>query len=151
MLLLRILLPIVMMVAVGAVMALMLLSGRAMGPMMLIFPLMMAFGLIAMFQPQEQQSDIDETRRVYLRHLDALTKQARANAVKQRAHFSYLHPEPAMLLTGVDSARVWERGTDTPEALQVRLGTGAMALCLSLIHISEPTRRTERSRMPSSA
>ena len=135
--LLRILLPIVMMVAVGAVMALMLLSGRAMGPMMLIFPLMMAFGLIAMFQPQEQQSDIDETRRVYLRHLDALTKQARANAVKQRAHFSYLHPEPTMLLTGVDSARVWERGADTPEALQVRLGTGAMALCTP-VEVDDP-------------
>ena len=33
----------------------------------------------------------------------------------------------------------------------VKLVDGAVKRNLSLIHISEPTRRTERSRMPSSA
>ena len=134
---LRILMPVIMMVAVGAVMALMMLSGRAVGPMMLIFPLMMAFGLLAMFQPQEQQGDMDETRRVYLRHLDALTRRARTNAVQQREHFTYVHPEPALLLTGVPTYRVWERTAASPEALQVRLGTGNMALCTP-VEVEDP-------------
>ena len=72
--LLKILLPVVMVVALGAVMVLMAMSGRAVSPMMLIFPLMMMFGLAGMIAPQEKQGDIDETRRVYLRHLDALAK-----------------------------------------------------------------------------
>ena len=55
----KILLPVVMVVAVGAVMVLMATSGRAVSPMMLIFPLMMLFGLVGMFNPQEKQGDID--------------------------------------------------------------------------------------------
>ena len=52
---LKILLPVVMVVALGAVMVLMAMSGRAVSPMMLIFPLMMLFGLAGMIAPQEKQ------------------------------------------------------------------------------------------------
>ena len=123
--LLKILLPVVMVVALGAVMVLMAMSGRAVSPMMLIFPLMMLFGLAGMIAPQEKQGDIDETRRVYLRHLDALAKTARANAAKQRAHATTLHPAPGELVAAVPVERVWERAG----APTVRLGTGAGALC----------------------
>ena len=122
---LKILLPVVMVVALGAVMVLMAMSGRAVSPMMLIFPLMMLFGLAGMIAPQEKQGDIDETRRVYLRHLDALAKTARANAAKQRAHATTLHPAPGELVAAVPVERVWERAG----APTVRLGTGAGALC----------------------
>lgn len=121
----KILLPVVMVVAVGAVMVLMATSGRAVSPMMLIFPLMMLFGLVGMFNPQEKQGDIDETRRVYLRHLDALANKARANAATQRTHAATLHPAPGELVAAVPVERVWERAG----APTVRLGTGAGALC----------------------
>lgn len=133
----RILIPVMMVVAMGAVMALMALSGRGLSPMMLVFPLMMLVGLLALFNPPERQGDIDETRRVYLRHLDALSVQARANAEKQRAHFAYLHPAPGELATGVSTARVWERGPASAQLLQVRVGTGASALCTP-VEVDEP-------------
>ena len=125
----KILLPIVMVVAVGAVMALMMTSGRTVSPMMLIFPLMMLFGLLGMINPQDRQGDINETRRVYLRHLDALTRKARANAAQQRAHATGLHPAPADLVAATPVERVWERTAASPLALTVRLGTGSGALC----------------------
>ena len=106
--LLKVLLPVVMVVAIGAVMALMVMSGRTVSPMMLIFPVMMLFGMVTMFSPQERQGDIDETRRVYLRHLDALAHRARSNAEVQREHAEYLHPAPNALLTAVPAERVWE-------------------------------------------
>lgn len=127
--LLKILIPVVMVVAIGAVMGLMLLSGRQVSPMMLIFPLMMLFGLLAMFQPQDRQNDIDETRRVYLRHLDALARKARRNAVQQREHATALHPAPGELAAATPVERVWERHPASPLALMVRLGTGNGALC----------------------
>ena len=49
--LIRVLIPVIMVVAIGAVMALMALSGRGVSPMMLMFPLMMLVGMIAMFNP----------------------------------------------------------------------------------------------------
>lgn len=133
----RIVVPLVMVVAIGAVMALMALSGRGVSPMMLVFPLMMLVGMIAMFNPPEQQGDIDETRRVYLRHLDALAARARLNADRQRAHYTYLYPAPGELATGVDTERVWERDAASPHALQVRLGLGAAALCTP-VEVDEP-------------
>ena len=126
--LLKVLLPVVMVVAIGAVMALMVMSGRTVSPMMLIFPVMMLFGMVTMFSPQERQGDIDETRRVYLRHLDALAHRARSNAEVQREHAEYLHPAPNALLTAVPAERVWEQYAASPYALQVRIGVGAVAL-----------------------
>lgn len=129
----KILLPVIMLVTVGAVMALMALSGRAVSPMMLIFPLMMLFGLVGMINPQERQGDIDETRRVYLRHLDALAQTARGNAAKQRAHVAALYPAPRELVAATPVERVWERfGAPT-----VRLGTGSGALCTP-VEVDDP-------------
>ncbi|MDK6491966.1 hypothetical protein QP209_26865, partial [Escherichia coli] len=76
----------------------------------------------------ERQGDIDETRRVYLRHLDALAHRARSNAEVQREHAEYLHPAPNALLTAVPAERVWEQYAASPYALQVRIGVGAVAL-----------------------
>ncbi len=133
----KILIPVVMVVAIGAVMALMMLSGRAMSPMMLIFPLMMLFGLVGMFSPGQRQGDIDETRRVYLRHLDALAGKARGNADRQREHYTTLHPAPGELAAAVPTERVWERAASSPLALTVRLGTGNGALCTP-VEVEDP-------------
>lgn len=133
----RILIPVIMVVAIGAVTALMMLSGRGVSPMMLIFPLMMLVGMIGLFNPADRQGDIDETRRVYLRHLDALAARARANAEQQRAHFTYLNPASGELLTAVPTRRVWERHPASEQALQVRLGTGVTALSTP-IEVDDP-------------
>ncbi|WP_040421218.1 type VII secretion protein EccC [Corynebacterium timonense] len=135
--LVKILMPIVVLAAVGAMVAIMALSGRGVSPMMMLFPLMMLVGLLMMVAPPDKTSNIDETRRVYLRHLDALAARARANAVKQRAHALHFHPDPALLLAATPTWRVWERGADSPRAGEVRIGLGDSALCTP-IDVADP-------------
>lgn len=126
--LLRLLMPVVMIAAMAALVGLMLLSGAAASPMMLIFPLMMGMSLLMMFSPP-QGEDVDETRRVYLRHLGVLRETALSNGAAQRAHELHRHPDPAELWAGVDSRRLWERGPADPDTLEVRVGLGDSALC----------------------
>ncbi|WP_288832345.1 type VII secretion protein EccCa [uncultured Corynebacterium sp.] len=135
--LMKIVMPVVMLAAVGAMVAIMALSGRGVSPMMMLFPLMMIFSVLMMVSPPEKAGDIDENRRVYLRHLDALTARARANARRQRAHALHFHPDPAGLLAAVPTTRVWERGVDSPHAGEVRLGVGSSALCTP-VEVADP-------------
>ncbi|WP_291313185.1 type VII secretion protein EccCa [Corynebacterium sp. UBA2622] len=135
--LIKILMPLVMLAAVGAVVAVMLLSGRGMSPMMMLFPLMMLFSVLMMVNPPEKSGDIDEVRRVYLRHLDALTARARANGRRQREHYLHFHPDPAQLVSAIPTTRVWERGPDSPRSGEVRLGVGASALCTP-VEVADP-------------
>lgn len=133
----KLVLPIVMVAAISAVVAVMALSGRGLSPMYMIFPLMMLMGLLTALNPPEKAGDIDESRRVYLRHLDALTSRARTNARKQRAHATFYHPHPSWLSTAVDTSRIWERTGDNERALQVRLGLGTESLCTP-VEVSDP-------------
>ena len=127
--LMKVVMPVVMVAAIGAMVAIMALSGRGVSPMMMIFPLMMVMGLLTMLNPPEKAGDIDESRRVYLRHLDALAARARSNGAKQRAHLEYFHPHPSTLVSGVPAERVWERGAGHPRALEVRVGVGMSSIC----------------------
>ncbi|MGV0422598.1 type VII secretion protein EccCa [Corynebacterium sanguinis] len=133
----KILMPVVMVVAIGAMVATLALSGRDVSPMMMIFPLMMVLSTLMLVNPPDQQGDIDETRRVYLRHLDALAAQARRNARLQRAHVTHFHPEPAELIHATPTSRVWERAFDSPRAWEVRFGEGATSLCTP-IEVGDP-------------
>ncbi|AGF71576.1 Ftsk domain-containing protein [Corynebacterium halotolerans YIM 70093 = DSM 44683] len=89
---------------------------------------MMGMSMLMMFSPP-QGRDVDETRRTYLRHLAVLREKALVNAAAQRAHELHRHPEPTDLWAGVDSRRLWERGADDPDALEVRIGLGDAPLC----------------------
>ncbi len=126
--LIRILMPVIMVAGMVAMVGLMLLGGAGANPMFLLFPLMMAMSMLMMFAPP-QGEDADETRRTYLRHLGALREQALRNAERQRAHEFHRHPEPTELWTQVDGRRLWERGPEDPDTLEVRIGTGDTALC----------------------
>ncbi|WP_313358864.1 hypothetical protein, partial [Corynebacterium variabile] len=79
---LRLLMPAVMLVAVLGMVTAMMLSGMARSPMTFIFPLMMVGSMVMMFQPGGQ--DVDEIRRSYHRHLDALTDGVRRARNTQR-------------------------------------------------------------------
>ncbi|MHA2788095.1 type VII secretion protein EccCa [Corynebacterium sp. S7] len=125
----RIIMPIVMVAAMVAMVLIMALSGQGMSPMMMLLPLMMGMSMIMMIAPPERTGDIDEQRRVYLRHLDALGEQAVKNAQAQRAHEQFRHPDPKTLVNGTDPARLWERSSTDPHALEVRLGLGVASLC----------------------
>ena len=126
--LIRILMPVIMVAGMVAMVGLMLLGGAGANPMFLLIPLMKALSMLMMFAPP-QGEDADDTRRTYLRHLGALREQALRNAARQRAHELHRHPEPTELWTQVDGPRLWERGPEDPDTLEVRIGTGDTALC----------------------
>ncbi|MDO5077053.1 type VII secretion protein EccCa [Corynebacterium sp.] len=131
--LIRVLMPLVMVFAMVGMVVLMVITGRAragagMHPGMMLFPVMMGMGMLAMFLPQPGE-DTDEQRRVYMRHLDALRSQAAENAHDQRVCELYRAPDPRHLVALVPSRRLWERAVGDPDALQVRLGLGPAALC----------------------
>ncbi|WP_293771078.1 type VII secretion protein EccCa [uncultured Corynebacterium sp.] len=129
--LVRIIMPIVMVVAVLGMVALMVAGGggRQLNPMMLMFPVMMLMSVVMMFAPQGGGNDPDETRRTYLRHLKALRGKARDHGAAQRAHELHRHPEPVQLTSFPTSRRLWERALGDPDVLEVRVGTGPVTLC----------------------
>ena len=130
--LVRLLMPLVMIAAMLGMVALMVLGagdGRRISPMSLMFPLMMLASMAMMFNPHSGGQDPDETRRTYLRHLKALREQAVERGEAQRAHEEHRNPTPRQAAALITSPRLWERGPDAPDALEVRVGTGPMALC----------------------
>lgn len=130
--LVRILMPVIMLVAVGGMLALMITAGGQAHPMMLMFPVMMLMSMATMFG-SPPGDDIDETRRAYLRHLSAVRDSAVRNASAQRAAEVHKHPDPALLGAMVGTRRLWERNPDDPDALEVRLGLGTTALCTPVV------------------
>ncbi|WP_232015405.1 type VII secretion protein EccCa [Corynebacterium kutscheri] len=126
--LLRLLMPIVMIVMVIAMVGLIVLAGGVLNPMYMLFPLMMVMSMLMMFSPAAGE-DVDETRRVYLRHLSALKDQALKNGSIQREHECLHHPDPKDLWSLIGSRRMWERAGEDEDALAIRLGTGDAALC----------------------
>ncbi|WP_231587554.1 type VII secretion protein EccCa [Corynebacterium comes] len=120
--------PVIMVAGMVAMVGLMMLGGAGANPMMLIMPLMLGISMLMMFSPPPGE-DADETRRTYLRHLGALREKALAHAARQRAHEFHRHPEPGELWGQVDGRRLWERGPEDPDTLEVRIGLGDTALC----------------------
>ena len=130
--LVRLLMPLVMVAAMLGMVALMVLGAgdtRRISPMSLMFPLMMLASMTMMFNPQGGGQDPDETRRTYLRHLKALREQALERGAAQRAHEEHRNPTPREAVALIGTSRLWERGPDAPDVLEVRVGTGPMALC----------------------
>lgn len=118
---LRLLMPAVMLVAVLGMVAAMMMSGMSRSPVTFIFPLMMISSMVMMFQPGGQ--DVDEIRRSFHRHLDALGDGVRRARRTQQEQTVARHPHPQSLwtFTGTDGG-----GTDTEPGV-VRLGTAVQA------------------------
>lgn len=135
----RLLLPLVMVLAFVGMMGLMVLNSRNgsggigavlrnANPGMLVFPLMMLMSVATMFAPQ-QADDPDETRRIFMRHIGVLRAKALKNGKAQRTHELHKHPDPAFMWSHVGSRRMWERNANDPDALEIRMGVGATRLC----------------------
>ena len=115
----RMLMPAIMLVAVVGMVAAMVMSGAGRSPMTFIFPLMMLGSMAMMFQ---SGTDVNEVRRSFHRHLDAL-----ADAVKRgrRQQLERMHdemPHPGSLWSHVHAG---EYPTARPGI--VRIGTAVQA------------------------
>lgn len=115
----RVVMPLVMLVAVVGMVAAMVLSGAGNSPMTFVFPLMMLGSVLMMFQPG---TNIDETRRSYHRHLDALEDSVTRARRKQLDHMLAQHPVPSTLWTLLAAG---EHPTAAPGV--VRMGTSVQA------------------------
>lgn len=134
--LLRIVVPVIMVAAMLGMVLMLFLGEGTVHPMMLLFPLMMVASLF-MSMSSGSGTDIDETRRTYLRHLGSLRGVAVKNGEEQRRHSTHRHPHPADLWGMVGSRRMWERAAGDPDVLEIRLGVGTMELCTP-IEVKDP-------------
>lgn len=131
------LLPLVMLVAVGGMVAVYLTSGQsaARNPIFLLFPVMMlasAMGTLA-HTFRGRTGEIDAGRRGYLRYLDTVVDDATETARRQHQALHWTHPDPAALWTMAGGARMWERRPGDPDFGVIRVGLGAVALSTPLI------------------
>lgn len=129
--LMRIIMPIVMVLAMVAMVGFMVFSGSSLHPMMLMFPLMMAMSMLMMVQPP-QANNIDEQRRTYLRHLVQLREQALEHATAQRKYELHWHCDPQTLWSLPKNGRLWERTSQDTHLGVVRIGLGTVPLCTPL-------------------
>ena len=115
----RLLMPAIMLVAVGGMIAAMVLSGMGRNPISFIFPLMMLGSMAMMFQPG---TNVDEMRRSFHRHIDALADTLRRKRDQQLDSMLAAHPAPDTLWTHIVT------GTDvTADPGVVRIGTAIQA------------------------
>ena len=92
----KMLMPVIMLVAVAGMIGAMVLSGAGRSPMTFIFPLMMLGSMAMMFSPG---TNVDEMRRAFHRHLDALKDSVRRSRAEQLEKMAESHPNPHALWT----------------------------------------------------
>lgn len=115
----KMLMPAVMLVAVVGMIGAMVLSGAGRSPMTFIFPLMMLGSMAMMFSPG---TNVDELRRAFHRHLDALKDSLERTRADQLDRMAQAYPEPQALWTHLSTQ------TDVTSAPGVvRLGTAVQA------------------------
>ena len=90
----RILMPAIMLIAVLGMVAAMVMSGAGRSPMTFIFPLMMLGSMAMMFQ---SGTDVNEVRRGFHRHLDALSDSVKKARREQLVRMNREHPHPGTL------------------------------------------------------
>ncbi|QFQ03073.1 ESX-1 secretion system protein EccCa1 [Corynebacterium urogenitale] len=115
----RMLMPAVMLVAVVGMIGAMILSGAGRSPMTFIFPLMLLGSMAMMFSPG---TNVDELRRSFHRHIDALRDALQRARAEQLAKMEEAHPNPHTLWT-----RIFCDADVTGTPGTVRLGTATQA------------------------
>lgn len=115
----RMLMPAVMLVAVMGMIGAMVLSGAGRSPMTFIFPLMMLGSMAMMFSPG---TNVDELRRAFHRHLDALKDSLQRTRGEQLERMAQAYPDPHTLWTHL----LTEADVTAAPGI-VRLGTAVQA------------------------
>ena len=134
--LIQLILPIVLVVAVGGMVVVMMRTGMMRNPMFMLFPVMMAVSAVGMLAGTltggNKTAETDELRKDYLRYLGQTRDTVRRTAEQQRAAALWRHPDPVELAALVGTPRMWERCHGDPDHLTVRLGPGRQSLATRL-------------------
>ncbi|WJY73514.1 FtsK/SpoIIIE domain-containing protein [Corynebacterium auriscanis] len=115
----KFLMPAIMLIAVAGMIAAMVMSGAGRSPMTFIFPLMLLGSMAMMFQPGQ---NVDEIRRSFHRHIDALSDTIQRKRRDQLRSMEAVHPNPAALWTFLAHDEV----SQAPPGV-VRLGVAVQA------------------------
>ena len=84
-------------------------------------------------QRAQRQAGVLAARRDYLAYLTDLRQTVRVAGKQQRRAANWLNPAPsALTFIAEERTRVWERATDDPDFLTVRVGTSDQPLCVEL-------------------
>jgi S-DNA-T family DNA segregation ATPase FtsK/SpoIIIE len=132
------LLPVMVLVAAGGMVAVYLASGgpATRSPIHLFFPAMMltsALGtLVYGARGAHHAGQLDADRQRYLRYLDTVDDEALAAARAQRAALFRCHPDPAALWTVAATPHMWERRPGDPAFGVLRVGLGDRLLTPAL-------------------
>ncbi|WP_370249282.1 type VII secretion protein EccCa [Nocardioides sp.] len=85
-------------------------------------------------QRKQRAAQVSGSRTEYLRYLGTVRQVARDAARQQRRALLWHHPDPTALPgLAEERSRIWERGGGDPRHLQVRYGTCAQPLALTLV------------------
>ncbi|MEJ6018944.1 type VII secretion protein EccCa [Corynebacterium sp. H113] len=124
--LLRLLLPVVMVVAVIGMIALMVTAGATRNPLTFMFPLMMVMSMIGMVTSGNSPAkDMGPIRRDYQRHLAGIRRAVETSMREQNTHAEFHHPDPDDVWAIVGTHRMWERRPGDPDFGAIRIGRGA--------------------------
>lgn len=80
----------------------------------------------------------EKQRRVYLRQLDEDRDEVQRAAQQQRRSHLFVHGDPQHLDSVIGSPRMWERRSNDPDFLDVRLGVGIQAAGDSAVSLQWP-------------
>ncbi|MFQ6331542.1 type VII secretion protein EccCa [Nocardia sp. CWNU-33] len=130
---LKMIMPVVMVAAMGGMMVMMFRGGGApMSPMSMMFPAMMLVSMFGMMGGQGAgggggSAGLNEERKDYLRSITDNRKTVHAAEAELYEFLRYTHPGPAEISRLIGSPRMWEVQVASPQFLRVRIGRGRIA------------------------
>lgn len=133
------LLPLLVLVAMGGMVAVYVTSGAAAtrGPAAMMFPVMMALSAMGTaaysIKNGGRAQQLERDRGEYLRYLDGIDTAAGESARNQWLGLHAAHPEPGCLWTLAGGERMWRRSPDAPGFCEVRIGVGERPASTRLI------------------
>ncbi|NKY34772.1 type VII secretion protein EccCa [Nocardia speluncae] len=131
----KMIMPVIMVLAMVGMMAMMFSSGRAMSPMMMMFPMMMIVSMFGMLGgtlggsggANSTAAGLNEERKDYLRSITDNRKTVHEAETELYEYLSYTHPGPMGLGRLTGGNRMWEVQVANPQFLRVRMGRGRIA------------------------
>ncbi|MCV7316353.1 type VII secretion protein EccCa [Mycolicibacillus parakoreensis] len=114
----------IILLVVGAVVAIVATGMRMISPLVLFFPLVLLFAATGFFRGDKKNrtADVDAERADYLRYLSVVRDNIRGQAAQQRTRLQWSHPEPDTLAAVAGTRRQWERDPRDTDFLVLRTG-----------------------------
>ncbi|HTM86120.1 MAG TPA: type VII secretion protein EccC, partial [Mycobacterium sp.] len=115
----------IILLVIGAIVAIVATGIRMISPLVLFFPLVLLFAATGFFRGGDKKNRVaavDAERADYLRYLSVVRDNIRGQAAQQRTRLEWSHPAPDTLAAIAGTRRQWERDPHDGDFLVVRTG-----------------------------